>query len=68
MGERKAKRHQLTRRLVPMNFWYQLKESLLDEIFGYWQREAWRTEKKHREECERVCQEQYEIYKRSAAN
>jgi hypothetical protein len=48
-----------------MTFWGALKESLLDALFGLYQREAWRREDEQRKECERVEQQQYEEHRKS---
>lgn len=36
------------------SFWASLGESIMEMVFGSYQLEAWRAEKKQRVECERV--------------
>lgn len=50
-----------------MTFWAAAKESFLELLFGANQLQAWRDEKKQREECERIAQEQYAEYRRLVA-
>lgn len=47
-----------------MTFGAALKESILEMLFGQHQLQAWRDEKKHRDECERIAQAQYAEYRR----